>query len=196
MSQQDCSKTVRQLSAHKIREYRLIDSHRQLGGCVKTSLNPTRNARADTQGRRCQSIFTDFIFFIGRLSNTPLLIWLLTTPPHLKYVATTRRPSRTNTTRQMLAVSVGRVFRGPTLHLLASYSHQQSTIERTDAEDARDCWRWRKCERAFMIITLSGEAFACRVAAGVFAKRRIMLTVVNAKTDSFWCDVGAMQIVA
>ena len=47
-----------------------------------------------------------------------------------------------------------------------------------------------------MIITLSGEAFACRVAAGVFAKRRIMLTVVNAKTDSFWCDVGAMQIVA
>jgi len=63
MSQQDCSKTVRQLSAHKIREYRLIDSYRQLGGCVTTSLNPTRNARADTQGRRCQSIFTDFIFF-------------------------------------------------------------------------------------------------------------------------------------
>ena len=27
-------------------------------------------------------------FFTGILSNTPLLIWLLTTPPHLKYVAT------------------------------------------------------------------------------------------------------------
>jgi len=24
----------------------------------------------------------------GRLSNKPFLIWLLTTPPHLKYVAT------------------------------------------------------------------------------------------------------------
>ena len=28
------------------------------------------------------------IFFIGRLSNKPFLIWLLTTSPHLKYVAT------------------------------------------------------------------------------------------------------------
>jgi len=27
-------------------------------------------------------------FFTRRLSNKPLLIWLLTTPPHLKYVAT------------------------------------------------------------------------------------------------------------
>ena len=26
--------------------------------------------------------------FTGRLSNKPFLIWLLTTPPHLKYVAT------------------------------------------------------------------------------------------------------------
>ena len=30
------------------------------------------------------------IFFIGRLSNKPFLIWLLTTPPYLKYVATLR----------------------------------------------------------------------------------------------------------
>jgi len=28
------------------------------------------------------------IFFTHRLSNKPFLIWLLTTPPHLKYVAT------------------------------------------------------------------------------------------------------------
>jgi len=28
------------------------------------------------------------IFFIDRLSNKPFLIWLLPTPPHLKYVAT------------------------------------------------------------------------------------------------------------
>jgi len=27
------------------------------------------------------------IFFTHRLSNKPFLIWLLTTPPHLKYVA-------------------------------------------------------------------------------------------------------------
>jgi len=27
-------------------------------------------------------------FFTQRLSNKPFLIWLLTTPPHLKYVAT------------------------------------------------------------------------------------------------------------
>jgi len=36
----------------------------------------------------CQ-IFTDFkIFVTGRLSNKPFLVWLLTIPPHLKYVAT------------------------------------------------------------------------------------------------------------
>jgi len=36
----------------------------------------------------CQ-IFTNFkFFFTHRLSNKPFLIWLLTTPPHLKYVAT------------------------------------------------------------------------------------------------------------
>jgi len=35
----------------------------------------------------CQ-IFTDLIFFTHRLSNKPFLIRLLTTPPHLKYVAT------------------------------------------------------------------------------------------------------------
>ena len=28
------------------------------------------------------------IFFTGRLSNKPFLIWLLTTPAHFKYVAT------------------------------------------------------------------------------------------------------------
>ena len=28
------------------------------------------------------------IFFTDRLSNKPFLIWLLTTPPHLQYVAT------------------------------------------------------------------------------------------------------------
>ena len=28
------------------------------------------------------------IFFTGKLSNKSFLIWLLTTPPHLKYVAT------------------------------------------------------------------------------------------------------------
>jgi len=28
------------------------------------------------------------MFFTHRLSNKPFLIWLLTTPPHLKYVAT------------------------------------------------------------------------------------------------------------
>jgi len=32
--------------------------------------------------------FTDFKNFTGRLSNKPFLIWLLTDPPHLKYVAT------------------------------------------------------------------------------------------------------------
>jgi len=26
--------------------------------------------------------------FAGRLSNKPFLVWLLTTPPHLKYVTT------------------------------------------------------------------------------------------------------------
>ena len=31
---------------------------------------------------------TDFNFFTARLSNKPFLIWLLTTPPQLKYVAT------------------------------------------------------------------------------------------------------------
>ena len=28
------------------------------------------------------------LFFTGRLSNKHFLIWLLTTPPHIKYVAT------------------------------------------------------------------------------------------------------------
>ena len=32
-------------------------------------------------------MFTDFIFFTDRLGNKPFLIWLLTTPSHLKYVA-------------------------------------------------------------------------------------------------------------
>jgi len=37
-------------------------------------------------------MFTDFkIFFTVRLSNKPFLIWLLPTPPHLKYVATLPR---------------------------------------------------------------------------------------------------------
>ena len=31
-----------------------------------------------------------YFFFIHRLSNKPFLIWLLTTPLHLKYVATLR----------------------------------------------------------------------------------------------------------
>jgi len=36
----------------------------------------------------CQ-IVTDFtIFFTDRLDNKHVIIWLLTTPPHLKYVAT------------------------------------------------------------------------------------------------------------
>jgi len=36
----------------------------------------------------CQ-IFTDFKnVFTRTLSNKPFLIWLITTPPHLKYVAT------------------------------------------------------------------------------------------------------------
>jgi len=35
----------------------------------------------------CQ-IFTDLYFFSLTLSSKPFLIWLLTTPPHLKYVAT------------------------------------------------------------------------------------------------------------
>jgi len=33
-------------------------------------------------------MFTDFNFFTHRLSNKPFLIWLLTTPPYLKYAAT------------------------------------------------------------------------------------------------------------
>ena len=33
-------------------------------------------------------IFTGLIFFADRLINKPFLIWLLTSPPHLKYVAT------------------------------------------------------------------------------------------------------------
>jgi len=33
-------------------------------------------------------MFTDFIFFTRRLSNKPFLIWLLTTPPNLKYATT------------------------------------------------------------------------------------------------------------
>ena len=35
----------------------------------------------------CQ-IFTDFNFFTSKLSNKPVLISLLTTPPHIQYVAT------------------------------------------------------------------------------------------------------------
>ena len=35
----------------------------------------------------CQ-IFTDFNFFTRKLSNKPVLISLLTTPPHIQYVAT------------------------------------------------------------------------------------------------------------
>jgi len=30
----------------------------------------------------------NLFFFTGRLNNKPFLIWLLTTPPHFKYVAT------------------------------------------------------------------------------------------------------------
>jgi len=44
------------------------------------------------QPRSClylRQIFTDFVYvFTDRLCNKPILIWLLTTPPHLKYVAT------------------------------------------------------------------------------------------------------------
>ena len=43
------------------------------------------------QSRSCISlsqIFTEINFFSLRLSNTHFLIWLLTTPPNVKYVAT------------------------------------------------------------------------------------------------------------
>ena len=47
--------------------------------------------RCIRQARSCLKlcqIFTDLKKITDRLSNKPFLIWLLTTPPHLKYVAT------------------------------------------------------------------------------------------------------------
>ena len=51
---------------------------------VCTSLQTDNHARTHHS-----QIFTDYkFFFADRLSNKPFLIWLLTTPPNLKYVAT------------------------------------------------------------------------------------------------------------
>ena len=59
--------------------------------CAPGQHTATRRRKCARQSRsclqRCQ-IFADFIFFTHRLSNKPFLIWLLTTPPHLKYAAT------------------------------------------------------------------------------------------------------------
>jgi len=41
-----------------------------------------------TIGPLTRQIFTDLKKFTHKLSNKPFLIWLLTTQPHLKYVAT------------------------------------------------------------------------------------------------------------
>ena len=59
---------------------------RLLAVCWPGAQKCMRQSRSYSQ--LCQ-IFTDVKFFFTRtLSNKPFLIWLLTTPPHLKYVAT------------------------------------------------------------------------------------------------------------
>jgi len=72
-------------------------SYKQERGCLmhfarlaNTQLEDKESAR-DNHVAACNfvKIFTDFkIFFTHILSNKPSLIWLLTTPAHLKYVAT------------------------------------------------------------------------------------------------------------
>ena len=68
-------------------------SHKQERDCLvhflhlaNTLLKDGESARDNVHVLACN--FADFIFFTRRLSNKPFLIWLLTTPPHLKYVAT------------------------------------------------------------------------------------------------------------
>jgi len=54
-------------------------------------LGAKRRRKCTRQSRSCLQlgqIFTDLKKITNRLSNKPFIIWLLTTPPHLQFVAT------------------------------------------------------------------------------------------------------------
>jgi len=58
--------------------------------CPATTLLKDEESTRDNHVLACNicQIFADLKKITGRLSNTPFLIWLLTTPPHLQCVAT------------------------------------------------------------------------------------------------------------
>ena len=72
-------------------------SYTQERGCLLNFAHLANTLLKDEENARDNDVFAfnfaiyspiSKTFFTLRLSNKPFLIWLLTTPPHLKYVAT------------------------------------------------------------------------------------------------------------
>jgi len=71
-------------------------SYKEERGCLMHFARLANTLLKDEESARDNHVFACnfakyspiLIFFTHRLSNKPFLIWLLTTPPHLKYAAT------------------------------------------------------------------------------------------------------------